>query len=159
MENESDPPLKVYTSDEDDLFDMSTNYDDAPPPSSKSSEKWFSSFFSSGFFFAIKASIVSWNCRFIKHKPTNLKGVINDYQPVCIALQETQFKDEDQINITVFTKNNINGRELGGVALLAAHDSPYNPLNLYTQLQAIFASIQLHTFITICNLYLLPNYH
>ncbi|GBM92325.1 hypothetical protein AVEN_3989-1, partial [Araneus ventricosus] len=50
MENESDPPLKVYTSDEDDLFDMSTNYDDAPPPSSKSSQKWFSAFFSSGFF-------------------------------------------------------------------------------------------------------------
>ncbi|GBN21942.1 hypothetical protein AVEN_179905-1 [Araneus ventricosus] len=98
MENESDPPLKVYTSDEDDLFDMSTNYDDAPPPSSKSSQKWFSSFFSSGFF-AIKASIVSWNCRGIKHKTTKLKGIINDYQPVCITLQETHFKDEYQINI------------------------------------------------------------
>ncbi|GBO20251.1 hypothetical protein AVEN_87401-1 [Araneus ventricosus] len=37
MENESDPPLKVYTSDEDDLSEMSTSDTDAPPPSSKSS--------------------------------------------------------------------------------------------------------------------------
>ncbi|GBO05877.1 hypothetical protein AVEN_44986-1 [Araneus ventricosus] len=37
MDNESDPPLKVYTSDEDDLSDMSTSDTDAPPPSSKSS--------------------------------------------------------------------------------------------------------------------------
>ncbi|GBO43133.1 hypothetical protein AVEN_129814-1 [Araneus ventricosus] len=37
MENESDPPLKVYTSDDDDLSDMSTSDTDAPPPSSKSS--------------------------------------------------------------------------------------------------------------------------
>ncbi|GBN45610.1 RNA-directed DNA polymerase from mobile element jockey [Araneus ventricosus] len=35
MENESDPPLKVYTSDEDDLSDMSTSDTDAPPPSFK----------------------------------------------------------------------------------------------------------------------------
>ncbi|GBO10733.1 hypothetical protein AVEN_8784-1 [Araneus ventricosus] len=37
MENESDPPLKVYTSEEDALSDMSTSDTDAPPPSSKSS--------------------------------------------------------------------------------------------------------------------------
>ncbi|GBO22524.1 RNA-directed DNA polymerase from mobile element jockey [Araneus ventricosus] len=106
------------------------------------------------------ASFVSWNCRGIKHKNTNLKDIINDYQPVCIALQETHLKDEDQINIkyyTVLTKNNINGRASGGVALLVAHDSPCIPLNLNTQLQAVAARIQVQSFLTICNLYLPPN--
>ncbi|GBO10732.1 hypothetical protein AVEN_8783-1 [Araneus ventricosus] len=106
------------------------------------------------------ASFVSWNCRGIKNKNTNLKDIINDYQPVCIALQETHLKDEDQINIkyyTVLTKNDINGRASGGVALLVAHDSPCIPLNLNTQLQAVAARIQVQSFLTICNLYLPPN--
>ncbi|GBN08588.1 hypothetical protein AVEN_264864-1 [Araneus ventricosus] len=105
--------------------------------------------------FAIMASFVLWNCRGIKHKNINLIGIINDYQPVFIALQETHIKDEDQINITQSSLKN--DRASGRDALLVTHDSPYILLNLNTQLQAVAARIQVQSFITISNLYLLPN--
>ncbi|GBL94604.1 hypothetical protein AVEN_235678-1 [Araneus ventricosus] len=104
------------------------------------------------------ASFVSWNCRGIKYKNSDLKDIINNYKPVCMALQETHLKNDENIKIKYYnalSKNN--DRASGGVSLLVANNSPSIPINLNTRLQAIAARIQMHSFITVCSLYLPPN--
>ncbi|GBN82501.1 putative RNA-directed DNA polymerase from transposon X-element, partial [Araneus ventricosus] len=104
------------------------------------------------------ASFVSWNCRGIKYKNSDLKDIINNYKPVCMALQETHLKNDENIRIKYYnalSKNN--DRASGGVSLLVANNSPSIPINLNTRLQAIAARIQMHSFITVCSLYLPPN--
>ncbi|GBN97329.1 hypothetical protein AVEN_34548-1 [Araneus ventricosus] len=106
------------------------------------------------------ASLVSWNCRGLKTKISDLKDIINTYRPACIALQETHFKTTDNIKVkhySVLNKNYDSDRASGGVALLIAKDIPSAPLQLNTSLQAIAARIHTISLITICSLYLPPN--
>ncbi|GBM64275.1 hypothetical protein AVEN_271016-1 [Araneus ventricosus] len=108
----------------------------------------------------LMASLVSWNCRGLKTKISDLKDIINTYRPACIALQETHFKTTDNIRVkhySVLNKNYDNDRASGGVALLIAKDIPSAPLQLNTSLQAIAARIHTISLITICSLYLPPN--
>ncbi|GBN86945.1 hypothetical protein AVEN_168612-1 [Araneus ventricosus] len=122
-------------------------------------------FFPLGFLFSLcvsllMASLVSWNCRGLQTKISDLKDIINTYRPACIALQETHFKTTDNIkgkHYSVLNKNYDSDRASGGVALLIAKDIPSAPLQINTSLQAIAARIHTISLITICSLYLPPN--
>ncbi|GBN93803.1 RNA-directed DNA polymerase from mobile element jockey [Araneus ventricosus] len=92
------------------------------------------------------ASFVSWNCRGIKNKFSDLKDIINLYQPSVIALQETYLKPGDTLplkNFNILLKNGTGDRATGGVALLTSTSFPTSPITLNTPLQAI--AVQIHT--------------
>ncbi|GBN50400.1 hypothetical protein AVEN_224438-1 [Araneus ventricosus] len=106
------------------------------------------------------ANFVSWNCRGIKNKFSDLKDIINSHQPSIIALQETYLKPEDTISLQHYNllhKHGIGHRITGGVALLISNSFPSSPLTLNTSLQAIAVQIHTHSLITVCSLYLPPN--
>ncbi|GBN14110.1 hypothetical protein AVEN_53002-1 [Araneus ventricosus] len=106
------------------------------------------------------ASFVSWNCRDLKNKLSDLKDIINIYQPACIALQETHLKETDRIQIKHYSIRNTyhnSDRASGGVALLISEDIPSTTLHLNTNLQARAVRIHIQSLITVCSLYLPPN--
>ncbi|GBN88931.1 RNA-directed DNA polymerase from mobile element jockey [Araneus ventricosus] len=147
-----DPLLSIYPSDED-LVSTASETD----ASSSSPKKILILLF---FCFFFMASFVSWNCRSIKNKFSDLKDIINLHQPSVIALQETYLKPGDtlpQKNFNILLKNGTGDRATGGVALLTSNSFPTSPITLNTPLQAIAVQIHTHSLITVCSLYLPPN--
>jgi exonuclease III len=106
-------------------------------------------------------SLLSWNCHGFRQHISDIKDLINLYNPACIALQETFLQENVSAklrNFTSFRKDYVHGeRASGGVALLTSHDYPTHPINLNTDLQAVAVQIHIHSLITICNIYLPPN--
>ena len=49
-------------------------------------------------------------------------------------------------------------RATGGVALLISNDYPHTPIMLNTNIQAVAVQIHIHQLITVCTIYLPPNY-
>ncbi|GBO16985.1 hypothetical protein AVEN_48016-1 [Araneus ventricosus] len=93
---------------------------------------------------------------------SDLKDILNSYQPACVALQETHLKPENSFRLhgyTVFRKDHPANRASGGVALLISNNIPSSLLTLNTPFQAIAAQIFTHKLITVCSLYLPPNTH
>ncbi|GBM15618.1 hypothetical protein AVEN_57348-1, partial [Araneus ventricosus] len=93
---------------------------------------------------------------------SDLKDILNSYQPACVALQETHLKPENSLRLhgyTVFRKDHPANRASGGVALLISNNIPSSLLTLNTPFQAIAAQIFTHKLITVCSLYLPPNTH
>ncbi|GBN35916.1 hypothetical protein AVEN_131896-1 [Araneus ventricosus] len=105
------------------------------------------------------ATFISWNCRGFLNKSSELKDIINKYNPACIALQETYLKTDKHYirNYKLFSKHQNSDRVSGGVALLAATHIPSMPLTLSTNLQAVAIRIQMNSLVTVCSLYLPPN--
>jgi hypothetical protein len=106
-------------------------------------------------------ALLSWNCHGFKHHVSELRDLINQYHPVCLALQETFLHEAKTAKIRRYStlrKDYVDGdRASGGVALFTSHDYPSSPLNIHTNLQAVAARIHIHSLITVCSLYLPPN--
>ena len=47
-------------------------------------------------------SIVQWNCRGFRPNFDEIKNLISNFRPYILALQETHFKDTDNVNIRGF---------------------------------------------------------
>ena len=47
-------------------------------------------------------SVLQWNCRGFKPNFEEIKNLISKFNPYILALQETHFKDSDNVNITGF---------------------------------------------------------
>lgn len=107
------------------------------------------------------AIFLSWNCRGLRNKLKEIKQIISDYHPVCIALQETLMNSSSTCNIRHYhyvkkTHDNYD-RVLGGVGLLISNDYPSNTLALNTRIQAVATQIYTDRLITVCTVYLPPN--
>jgi ribonuclease HI len=106
-------------------------------------------------------AIISWNCHGFRQHISDIRDLVNLYNPACIALQETLLHENVDAKLRHFSclrKDYSNGeRASGGVALLTSHDYPTHPLTLYTDLQAVAVQIHIHSLVTICNIYLPPN--
>lgn len=107
------------------------------------------------------ALLLSWNCRGLRNKVDEIKHLISDHHPVCIALQETFMHSTHTCKIRGYNYTqktcHSSGRASGGVAFLISNRIPSNTLTLNTNLQAIAAQIHIGQLITICNIYLPPN--
>ncbi|GBN19842.1 hypothetical protein AVEN_198109-1, partial [Araneus ventricosus] len=93
---------------------------------------------------------------------SDLKDILNSYQPACVALQETHLKPENSFRLhgyIVFRKDHPANRASGGVDLLISNNIPSSLLTLNTPFQAIGAQIFTHKLITVCSLYSPPNTH
>ncbi|KFM75763.1 hypothetical protein X975_25626, partial [Stegodyphus mimosarum] len=87
------------------------------------------------------ATLVSWNCRGFHRNLLDIGSIISAYHPVCLAVQETNLKPEQQAKlrrVSFLRKENLAGdRASGGVGLLTSLDYPSNALSLTTSLQVV----------------------
>ncbi|GFU32585.1 putative RNA-directed DNA polymerase from transposon X-element [Trichonephila clavipes] len=90
----------------------------------------------------------------------DVKDIIRQYHPVCVALQETYLKSCDTTKIRRYgcVRKDTEGSSVsGGVCIFTFLDVPSSALLLHTSLQAVAVRIHSTSLITVCCLYFLPN--
>ena len=108
-------------------------------------------------------SIVQWNCRGIRPNFEEIKNLVSNFRLYILALQETHFKDSDNVNIRVFDHyfktrmSEVNGRATGGCSIFVKKCIPHEVLELDRELQAVAVKVYLHKTITVCNVYIPPH--
>ncbi|GFU70745.1 putative RNA-directed DNA polymerase from transposon X-element [Trichonephila clavipes] len=105
-------------------------------------------------------SLVSWNCRGYRSHTDDVKDIIRQYHPVCVALQETFLKSCHSTKIRRYgcVRKDTEGPSVsGGVCIFTSLDVPSSALPLHTSLQAVAVRIHSTSLITVCCLYLPPN--
>ena len=106
--------------------------------------------------------ILQWNCRGIRANRDELHLFDLFLKPACICLQETQIDDNFTFQLTGFNAYAINpscgGRAHGGSMILVNHEIPHHQITLRTTFQAVAVQITLRSPITLCSLYLPPDY-
>ncbi|GFV86009.1 putative RNA-directed DNA polymerase from transposon BS [Trichonephila clavipes] len=90
----------------------------------------------------------------------DVKDIIRQYHPVCVALQETFLKSCHTTKIRRYgcvRKDTERPSVSGGVCVFTSLDVPSSALPLHTSLQAVAVRIHSTSLITVCCLYLPPN--
>jgi len=107
------------------------------------------------------AQFISWNCHGLVHKIDDIKSLLFQYMPACIAFQETYLQPSQNPKFHHYNlirkDHDSQVKVSGGVALLVSHNHPFVSVNLKTTLQAIAVRIQVCKLITICTVYLPPK--
>ena len=76
------------------------------------------------------------------------------------GLQETFLTNSKTFyGFNILTKNSLNDRATGGVALLINKSYLFNEVHLNTPLQAVAARVTLNKVVTFCSIYLPPSDH
>ena len=105
-------------------------------------------------------SIIQWNINGYYTHLEQLKLIINEYTPIVISLQETNFKGEHSPKIqgyTCYVKNRESeSYASGGVALLINDHIDSNEIHLDSEIEAIAAELNGPNKICVCSIYL-PN--
>jgi exonuclease III len=88
--------------------------------------------------------LIQWNCRGLRANLDEIQLLINKFNPVGIALQETMLSDNNIINIRKYTHfycNSIgrDGRASGGASLFVLKSVPQSSISITTNLQAVTA--------------------
>ena len=84
------------------------------------------------------------------------------YKPAVFGLQETfltSSKTPSFSGFNILTKNSLNDRATGGVALLINKSYLFSEVHLNTPLQAVSARVTLNRVVTFCSIYLPPSDH
>ncbi|GFX75860.1 putative RNA-directed DNA polymerase from transposon X-element [Trichonephila clavipes] len=105
-------------------------------------------------------SLVSWNCRGYRSHTDDIKNIIRQYHPVCVALQETFLKSCHKTKIRRYgcVRKDTEGSSVSGdVCIFTSLDVPSSALLLRTSLQAVAVRIHSTSLITVCCIYLPPN--
>ncbi|GFX38829.1 probable RNA-directed DNA polymerase from transposon X-element [Trichonephila clavipes] len=90
----------------------------------------------------------------------DVKDIIRQYHPVCVALQETFLKSCHTTKIRRYgcVRKDTEGPSVsGGVCIFTSLYVPSSALPLHTSLQAVAVRIHSTSLITVCCLYLPPN--
>ena len=110
-------------------------------------------------------SIIQWNCRGFRPNFEEIKNLISNFRPYILALQETHFKEADNVNIRGFDHyfktcmSEVDGRATGGCSIFIKKGIPHEVLELDTELQAVAVKVSLHRTITVCNVYIPPRFN
>ena len=109
-----------------------------------------------------KTKIVHWNCRALKPNYNEILLLLSLLKPSVFCLQETFLKQEDNINFKGFNLYNYiytaGQKPSGGSSILVHSSYPQREIKLSTDLQAVAVSVSLEKEITICSLYIPPNF-
>ena len=107
--------------------------------------------------------IIQWNCRGLKSNYNEILLLLSLLNPSVFCLQETFLKTDDQLNIRDFNPYNYiyseGQRPSGGSSILVHSSCPQREIKLVTNLQAVAVSVTLDKEITICSVYIPPNFH
>ena len=110
-----------------------------------------------------KHKIIQWNCRGLKSNYNEILTLLSLLSPSVFCLQETFFKTDDELNVRDFNTYNYiyseGQRPSGGRSVLVHSSSPQREIKLVTNLQAVAVSVTLDKEITICSVYIPPNFH
>ena len=102
-------------------------------------------------------ALIQWNCRGALGNFLELKQLLADIQPACVALQETFLSTVDKFSLRGFSvhhKNRPGARVCGGFALLVSTSFPTLPVPLTTCLEAVAVRVAFPCLVTVCSLYL-----
>lgn len=103
-------------------------------------------------------TLIQWNCNGCTAHINELRTILNNHDPFCIALQETHFKPNSEFSLRkykIFRKDIVpNVRARGGVALLLKENIVSQEIPLQTNLQAVAARIETPITTTLCSIYL-----
>ncbi|GFT22885.1 CCHC-type domain-containing protein [Trichonephila clavipes] len=105
-------------------------------------------------------SLVPWNCCGYRSHTDDVKEIIRQYHPVCVALQETFLKSCHTTKIRRYgcVRKDTEGPSVsGGVCISTSLDVPSSALSLRISLQTVAVRIHSTSLITACCLYLPPN--
>ena len=113
------------------------------------------------FTFAITMAILQWNCRGFRVNFNELSLLAQHYNPQAICLQETHFKDSDNINMRGFSIYNAfssdSDKAKGGTSVLVRQGVIHSQVPLKTKLQAVAVQLSLFKTITLCSIYIPPS--
>ena len=110
-------------------------------------------------------SLLQWNCRGFRPNFEEIKNLISNFRPYILALQETHFKDTDNVNIRGFDHyfktcmSEVDGKATGGCSVFVKKGIPQEVLELDTELQAVAVKVSLHKILTVCNVYIPPHFN
>ena len=110
-------------------------------------------------------SIVQWNCRGFRPNFEEIKNLISNFRPYILSLQETHFKETDNVHIRGFDHyfktcmSEVDGRGTGGCSIFVKKGIPHEVLVLDTELQAVAVKVSLQKTITVCNVYIPPRFN
>ena len=103
-------------------------------------------------------SFIQWNCNGFNIRRDEVRVLTSNFNPLCIFLQETHFKPNDNPvlrNYTFYRNDDTSGnRAHGGVATLVSDSVHSSPLPLTTPLQAVAVRVHVPQPVTFCNIYL-----
>ena len=109
-----------------------------------------------------KNKIIQWNCRGLKPNYNEILLLLLLLRPTVFCLQETFLKPDDNIAFKGFNVYNYiykdGHKPSGGSSILVSSSCPQREIKLSTDLQAIAVSVSLDNEITICSVYIPPNY-
>lgn len=104
--------------------------------------------------------ILQWNVNGFHRRLENIQRILNDIDPLCICIQETNFKNNycaKLKNYIHFFKNRSNSSiASGGVATYVKSHTLPKEVDIISPLEVIAIRIEYPLAITICNVYL-PN--
>ena len=107
--------------------------------------------------------IIQWNCRGLRSNYNEILLLLSLLSPSVFCLQETSLKTDDQFNIRDFNTYNYiyseGQRPSCGSSILVHSSCPQREIKLVTNLQAVAVSVTLDREITICSVYIPPNFH
>ncbi|GBM61007.1 hypothetical protein AVEN_264347-1 [Araneus ventricosus] len=136
------PDLELHPSDEDEDLQMNCDASETPPCVPTSNPPTL-----------LMGSFLSWNCRGIRSKLQDLKGLITIFNPVCIGLQETFLSSNNPLKLRGYNsvrKDTATGsNHSGGVCILTSNLYPSTPLTLHTSLQAVAVRVHTQSLVTV----------
>ena len=102
-------------------------------------------------------NIIQWNIQALNTHFSDLKILLNEYNPSCVCLQETLIRNRvfppSGYNIITSTPTRDDDHERG-TAILIKNNIFHQTLTLNTNLQAVAARVNIGKIFTICSLYL-----
>ena len=102
-------------------------------------------------------NIIQWNIQALNTHFSDLKILLNRYNPSCVCLQETLIRNRifppSGYNIITSNPTRDDDHERG-TAILIKNDIFHQPINLNTNLQAAAAKVNIGKIFTICSIYL-----
>ena len=106
-----------------------------------------------------KNKIIQWNCRGLKPNYNEILLLLSLLRP---SVKETFLKPDDNIVFKGYNLYNYiykdGHKPSGGSSILIHSSCPQRELKLTTDLQAVAGSVTLEKEITICSVYIPPNF-
>ena len=108
------------------------------------------------------SKIIQWNCRGFKINLNELSLLIHKFNPVAFCLQETHLKQSDNVTLKHYSLYNCydpnDDRAKGGSSICVRNNILHSEIKLNTNLQATAVRVSLHKTITLCSIYIPPQY-
>lgn len=102
--------------------------------------------------------IIQWNCRGCIHNYCHIKLILQEHDPICMAIQETHLRPNQPYSLKNYSmiRREAEGGERahGGVALFLRDDVIFDDLQIRSNLQVVAARVKVPVNITLCNVYL-----